>query len=115
MSAKYHEGDLVMGKDERAEANQLRERQEGALEPQTRDVSRHLNEGSARIFVGTALFYIALPAFLLAVLTLLYSGFHWPPTYPSPIRSNIPRLVFFVWAVFLGSPVEHVVSTLPLE
>ena len=66
-----------MGKDQQAATNQLREQQEGALEAPTRDVSRHSKEGSARIFVGTALFYIALPAFLLAVVTFLYSGLYW--------------------------------------
>ena len=70
-----------MAKDKSAVADHMRERQEGTSEPPPkRDVSRYPNEGSARVVVGTVLFYVALPALLLGVLTPLYSSFYWVKT-----------------------------------
>ena len=70
-----------MANDKTAVANDMRERQEGTSElPPGRDLSRYPNEGRTRAILGTVLFYVALPALLLGVITPLYSSFHWLKT-----------------------------------
>ena len=70
-----------MAKEKGAVADQLSERQQGNSEPpHNPDVLRNPKEGSARGVVGTLLFYVALPAFLIGISTPLYSSVYWLKT-----------------------------------
>ena len=67
-----------MAKEKVAVADQLGERQRGNSEhPHNPDVPPNPKDNAARGVVGTILFYIALPAFLIGVFTPLYSSVYW--------------------------------------
>ena len=67
-----------MAKEKGAVADQLRELQpDNSGHPHNPDVPPNPKENRARAAIGTILFYIALPAFLVGVLTPLYSSVYW--------------------------------------